>query len=263
LAGGPASFCPQEKETMGEEKGSGNWLIHRDSSAFVAQAISADGDTIAGLAEMIGLGAEDGEWRAWLRADGSTAELSATSPLAAGQVFGVPNRVLMLWTGDLRWLGRLAVGWEGERRYLEERGFNVREERVEKLGPNTEEDLLELFAKETEAKHLHGLFVTGHGNKYLFGWRNELGLCYADVRDRLRYRLGLVILNVCNGGWRAGETDGIVAGGRDLLSSSPGARFHGVKHWLFPRVFFFGGHARRVRDVLRPGEQGTRTDSAR
>jgi hypothetical protein len=270
-AGGQvASLCRQEKGTMGKENARANWLIHRDSGSPHAQAISGHRDTIAGLAEIIGLGAEDEQWRAWLRpfssrvalADGSVVssdELGVTTPLAAGQVFGAPNRVLMLWTGDLSWLGRLAVGWEKEKAYLEERGFHVREERIEKMRPTTEEDALELFAAGTEAKQLHGLFVTGHGNKYLFGWRNEMGLSYADIRERLRYRLGLVILNVCNGGWCHGEADGIEAGGRDLLSSSPGSRFHGVKHMLWPRVFFFGGHARRVKDVLTAGEQGTRT----
>ncbi len=244
------------------------WAIIRSPDRPRAVALAGPGATIAALAELVGLGAEEEEWRGWLSVptmqvaltDGrvvAVGELTANDVLAPGQEVGVPNRVLMLWTGDLGWLGRLAVGWGRERAYLERLGFNVQEVRVEERGPTRQEDVLELFRVGTEEGALHGLFVTGHGNKGLFGWRDKLGLAYFEIEDRLRYGLGLVVLNVCDGGWCRADGEEM-AGGRDLISTSAGARFHGVKHWLFPRVFFVSGHARRARDVLRPGEQGTR-----
>ena len=68
--------------------GRGYWLIHRDSGAFVAQAISGHGDTIAGLAETIGLGAEDSQWPAWLHVGG----LLEREPGLAGPARGAHDR---------------------------------------------------------------------------------------------------------------------------------------------------------------------------
>src|SRR5262245_53356915 len=99
-----------------------SWAIDRRRGAGRAPATTRPGATIRALADTIGLGTAPEEWPRWLtapsgtvrRADGEEAPPERLGPddaLAPGQTVEVPNRVLMLWTGDLGWFGRWAVRW--------------------------------------------------------------------------------------------------------------------------------------------------------
>jgi hypothetical protein len=256
----------------------GGWSVERDPGRGRARAVVAGPATVAGLAAKVGLGV--GEWPAWLGgaeqgagvglADGTEVGWDRLDPhaaLAPGQAFTVPNEVLMLWTGDLGRLGRWVVGWESDRRYLRAAGFRVREELIEEADESTAGRVVEMFAEGTEEKSLHGVFITGHGNPWGFGFRRNFAVDYGDVAEALRYRLALVVINACQGGWGRADTRpdgtpvGIRAGGRDLVADSPGARFYGITRTLVPQIFFLANHTRHVRDLVRPGEQGTRAEA--
>jgi hypothetical protein len=231
------------------------WHIDR-ANAPQARTSREPDDTPAGLATVIGL--EVGEAHAWLGAGGE-----------------VPNTIVFVWAGDLGALGRAAVRWVGEMAYARSLGFHVVELDF-RAGPSDYE-ALERIAGHSERGELHGLVVTGHGCPSAFGTgglTQRLGLGdwsfgYDELAASLRYRLAVVILNACFSGYsRADEVIRtarnflfsrvepgyrLTAGGRDLVSASPAAKFWGDPKVLIPVLF--GG---RLRRLLRPGEQGTR-----
>lgn len=259
-----------------KELATGRWLVRRSPKSGTAEAVALPGATLDGLADAVGLDRRG----AWLPPSGRlpTGEMAPLAPLLAlpdgapealpaGLAVEVPNRVIMLWMGDCGWLGQWAVGWASERDYLQRLGFSVRE-LAPAPGDGGEEQLLAAVAEESQARALHGLFYTGHGSPGSIGGRYGPSVRFDDLLSAMPYRLALAVFNCCHGGWSASDApegapwpwefagpDG--AGGRDLVSGSPCSRFHGVKHILWPRLVAFPGHARRCRDVLRPGEQGT------
>src|SRR5262245_21720555 len=162
-----------------------SWQVCRATDRPYALVTSGEGSRVQELAARIGL--EEKAWRKWLRPDGDGGgpvrrtdgsevgweKLATWDRLAEGQTFRVPNTVLMVWTGDLGWLGRWAVGWHRDRRYLQERGFHVAEFIA---GAATDEEMGRLLARfegGTREGLLHGLFVTGHGHPSLFGRRRR------------------------------------------------------------------------------------------
>src|SRR5262249_43292883 len=123
-------------------------------------------------------------------------------------------------------------------------------------------DLLRL----SEGAALHGMLAAGHGNAYSFGDSRTKsgGLDYQDACRALRYRLALVVMHVCDGGWSGREEQGPCKGARDLSSGADGCVFFGVKGTFYPDVpapvpeILYKTNARHLWDLLKPGEQGTR-----
>jgi hypothetical protein len=251
------------------------WAIDRRRAAPRAPALARPGATIRALAEAIGLGAEPDQWPRWLTAPATVLrrdglplppeQLSADVELAPGQVFEVPNRVLMVWAGDLGWLGRWAVRWQHDRDYLGWRGLLPTEMVFDRVEDGILDRVLACVAEAAKKRELHGLFVTGHGSPYSFGGRGGcFSVPYVDLSAALTYRLALVAINACQGGWSKsdcgaeGAPEDLECGGRDLVSSSPAARFHGLRRLMIPRLLFFGMDTGHPRYMIRPGDQGTR-----
>lgn len=266
------------------------WRVERSEEAATARAVAGPGATVQALADRVGLDAA--EFPHWLGlptgrvvlADGTAAEiagLTAASKIRAGEEVTVPNAVFLLWVGELGWFGRAFVRRAGDEAYLRRLGFQP------VLHDAAEVDAarwLEEIGSAGDRRELHGLFVTGHGLAHGFGavaW-HEWNVTYRDLvgdgvtTGRLRYRLGLVVINACLSDycradtvfraparllgfgprWRstplpAGTT--IEAGARDLVARSPAARFFGVKGILNPVVTTC-----HVWDLIRPGDQASR-----
>src|SRR5262245_46323168 len=189
------------------------WTIDRRRSSPRAPALTRPGATLRALADTIGLGAEPEQWPRWLTVPTETVLRHDSTPvapdrlgpddeLAPGQAFEVPNRVLMVWTGDLGWFGRWAVRWNRDRDYLRWRGFQPHEEILEVTDDSTLARLLGDVAVSSKNKELHGMFVTGHGSPYSFGSRGAV-FCvpYPDLFGALAYQLAVVAINACEGGW--------------------------------------------------------------
>ena len=239
------------------------WQIDR-TGAPQAQAFGEPGDTRADLADLIGLQADEAD--AWLvRADGAPPD----DP--GGEV---PNTIIFLWAGDLGAVGQAAVRWSGEMAYAQSLGFHVVELDFREGGSDYQ--ALDVLAAYSQSGELHGLVVTGHGSPGGFGTggiTERLGLgnwtfTYEELDEAFRYRLAVVVLNACLSGFSCQDKEirtatrflrtridpdyRLEVGGRDLVSTSSGARFWGHQKILYPVLQ--GG---RLRRLLRPGEQGT------
>ena len=232
------------------------WRIERTGTP-TARAWGEPGDESTTLADAVGLQADEAD--AWLGAD--------SEPLSAQ----VPNTVVFLWAGDLGGLGRLAVRWPDEIAYTRRLGFHV----IDIDFRRGAEGVLELLCDSSAHGELHGLVITGHGSPAYVGtggltarFHKGWSLAYEEIAACLRYRLALVVLNACLSGYsRNDETIRtarsfmhsridpdyeLSVGGRDLVATSPMARFYGCGKILYPVLE--GG---RVRRLLRPGDQGT------
>lgn len=145
------------------------WSIKRTRGA-TATATSERGDTVAGLATLIGL--DPSEFGEWLQAPGGLAldgEGSEPAPslgglklhdrLDRGQEAQVPNTILAHWGGSVGAFGRWWIRWRTEIRTLRDRGFHVEEQR--RL-PALE--LEQVIARGQRQKRLFGIYVWGHGN---------------------------------------------------------------------------------------------------
>ena len=182
----------------------------------------------------------------------------AKAPLCADQRIQIPNTIRALWLGEGGAVGKKIVSWNADIAYLRERGFNVDESDGKGLGGA----FVNYMHENTKNGILHGLFVTGHGSRVSFSEKGggadpskQFYVEYNDFIPKMKYRLGLGILNVCYGGFRQGEDYQRVGGfgGRDIVSNSPAARFYGVKITLVPPLDT--GHP---KDILKPGEQRTK-----
>jgi hypothetical protein len=231
------------------------WQVDR-TCAPLARASGEPGDKRGGLADLLGLQADEAD--AWLT-------------LPAGEV---PNTILFVWAGDLGALGRAAVRWTGEMDYARSLGFHVVE--LDFRAGGSDYQAIDVIAGHSQRGELHGLVVTGHGCPSGFGTggiteRLKLGnwfFSYEELDSALRYRLAVVLLNACFSGYSRQDEEvrtarnflssrvapgyRLVAGGRDLVSVSPAAKFWGDPKVLIPVL---GGG--RLRRLLRPGEQGT------
>lgn len=183
-----------------------------------------------------------------------------TSKIKTGEQVDIPNTVLALWVGEYGDSGgKKAVKWDKDIAYLQARGFHV----VEQDASWGEAAFLNWVGLESGAKTLHGLFVTGHGSRYGFGSGGKkvkkekepsVWVSYDEIKEKLNYDLGLVILNVCNGGFSQfdrGQQGRY--GGKDIVSSSPGAIFFGLTTILVPIK-----DTAHPSELLKPGDQGTK-----
>jgi hypothetical protein len=230
----------------------GHWQILRAGQAK-AVARSAPDAPIEHLAHVIGLRAD--EERQWLTPGPPTT-------VAPRRECAVPNTVFMIWTGDGWYFGRLAIRWYREILHFRRLGFKVEPRYFFDTSPA---QFLDELARASGSRELHGLFVEGHGATWNFGtgagkrrWGGGWTTDYRDLDQALRYRLGMVIVNACHGGWARGDADlkgPINAGARDLAAHAPGENgtiFYGIKRVLIP--FVDTCHAWHVYGK---GEQGT------
>ena len=212
----------------------GLWEVKRLEKSR-ADAVPEEGDTIAKLATYVGLNGS--EWEKWLTipddlakgirlTDGRTvspADLDEEMKLCPGQRFEVPNSIVAAYAGDLGpfvsafslphflvepgKLGRAVTWWPRYVDELKREGFAV----VEHYHPPAKL-LLAQIGRSSNRKELHGLFEMGHGHKDGFGstiWKvpwigrpyrvEKPGyfVTYTDVRNKLQYKLGVVLLFSC------------------------------------------------------------------
>ena len=258
---------------------SGLWKIDRKNNAK-ADAQAEAGDTLSGLANIIGLDIKDvTKW----------ADISGVLSTVAGQqlqdisnlgiseaikcgTITIPNSVYMFYCGDIGGLGQWWIRWGANKDRLTALGFHV-DEVINDAGM-TGQKTIDYFDNKTVSKEMHGFVTWGHGweggiatSDGLFGPNNQLHIYYSDLTSKLKYKLGLAILNVCNGGWSASDPGQVVnpnnnlpyAGGKDLVSGTPGYLFAGVQGVLCPvGVFGLGRNSKNVWEVYSGGEQGTK-----
>jgi RHS repeat-associated protein len=248
----------------------GLWKINRNGTS-TAVATSDEGDTIADLAAIIGLDAAN--WSSWLtvsaagltaRANPATrsstapatgSSVGARTPLCAAQTVQVPNTILMFWTGELGGFGRSWVRWDSQAEWLRAGGFDVVEQLNDGAGPWTGAQFLQWLSTSSGAKELHGLVVWGHGWRGGFSDKNpsRFQVTYKEAVAHLRYTLGLVVLNVCEGGWSKATNNGL-EGGRDLVASN--GEFWGVTKTLYPIT---DSDFAVIYNVMADGFHGSRT----
>ena len=249
----------------------GLWAVARTNGSR-AEAISERNDTVGRLADKIGL--DSGEFKKWLALpNGSVklvngkrkwlSQLNLDDMLCAGQRVQIPNEVVAIWAGDWGSVGQAIVGWGDDLSYLRRLGFHVQE--VEANSSSTypqEADIQTIFRNGTTSRDIHGLFVWGHGDAAGFGSHvNNLRVDYRGLEQSMKYHMALVILFVCNGGWSRndnpggipGYSNGIAAGGRDLVANSPEAFFWGLKRTLVPVL-----DPSPLRYLFPSGKQATR-----
>jgi RHS repeat-associated protein len=267
----------------------GLWAIKRDPTKSQATACPEEDDNLRGLAKEIGLSTADID--KWLSADlpaGVTPRPITDSDLdakfAGGEIeYLIPNTVLAFWMGDLKGLGRTAVSWDRDISYLKARGFFVTEQINDGESPWTPPGFANYMKTNTSNGTLHGVFLWGHGHPNFIASKDGFAIRHSDVVRALQYKLGLVVLNTCHGGWSGGESydtrywdwlnlefvndKGTVKnGGKDWFSKAPGGKFFGLKKTLYPVGFFnplgwkwatLTGFA-HVDEVLSANEQGTK-----
>ena len=199
------------------------WTVTRSGEPRAA-AVSGHGETIAELADLIGLDAgEFKEWLTWpnpaqkVRLMDSTektiADLAAGDRLAAGQTFQIPNTMLMGWFGEYGSLGKAYMGWGDNISGLEQLGFDVQVFDNDAHVGSDPYHAAGRFLYEvrilSSAKSLHGMYMMGHGLQDAFGAIESEGthytvgpptwIPYDVVRAQLEYKLGALILHLCYG----------------------------------------------------------------
>jgi RHS repeat-associated protein len=235
---------------------SGLWSVTRAESTL-ASAIADEADTIAQLADSIGLDADD--WRKWVmdKATFNTTfgiktwlEMTPTTPLCAGEEVVIPNRILALWAGVFGGLGKWWVAWEKDLQTLRLRGFFVDE--VTGLAPagmtaaQWERDISFL----SMIKNLHGIILWGHGNGGTGIWTDSSRMgdeAYHSwfVDWQPEYRLALGILFACD-----------TAAAQRYPIFSKNAIFWGAPGRLDPWRLLQSRPT--VAELVAPGAQGTR-----
>ncbi len=225
---------------------SGLWSIRRDGKP-TAEAVSEKNDTLIKLGNQIGI---DAGWKTWATpglpatlANGNAVKgLNGNDQLADGQKVAIPNTILYIWLG---WngaeLGPRATGWYKDMKRMEMLGFNVEEIQYDKDNAKKADEILKKIETLSKQKALHGIVIAGHGaaNK---AWshqdKNKVELYYSDIQKVLQYRLGAVVMNVCQGGWSNTDAGypvpGGGVGGRDLAGKAPATLFYGIKETLVP-----------------------------
>jgi hypothetical protein len=263
----------------------GAWSILR-AGAVTAVAEAGPGATLAGLAATVGLDLSHCE--RWITAQ-PLSGLDPAKAIAVRRVVRIPNTVVVVWAGELGGWGKRAVSFQSDLNYLRRRGFKV--ELLEAAATPAAE-LVQRLRQASVAGELHGFFIWSHGqpDSLRAGAGVPWNVSYAELLAALRYRLGLVILNACHGGFCGSDRDiphremwgwtdrrsplpfpvpgpryskglyngsgTIAAGGGDLVSGTPGHRFFGHRDILNP-VPLVRHEYRHVWQLLRPGEQGT------
>jgi RHS repeat-associated protein len=259
---------------------SGLWAVQRKfvrgrPNPKQVEAIAGEKDTVAKLAQNEGYNPE--EFKKWLSlpegvgkiklADGSEkdlSELQASSEIQKGQKVLIPNTILFLWIGDLTFHGgMLAVSWRTDQDWLTELGYNVTatQDIAEQNGKIKQvcdaKVILKLVHNWAQQKQLAGIVVSGHGNEAGIGNKGgllgpirpgvDISISYKEIKQNVGYGLSWVILNVCLGGFKKGDTIAKqnmldqnlklgVEGGKDLSSDMTGSRFGGITRTLFPVI---------------------------
>lgn len=170
----------------------GLWRIQR-AGGSKASAKPDPGDTVAGLAGIIGLNAL--EYRNWLSLVGPTPMPAAVNqPITQCSEFRIPNTVVAYWAGNAGAIGRWWVSWNSSVGYLQDRGFNVvnfhhtRGDRYR---------LRDELLSRADAKALHGLYFWGHGNTQVLASKHgDVLVDYA--RFSLSYKMALGLVFACD-----------------------------------------------------------------
>jgi hypothetical protein len=233
-------FCGNESidcwDVLGEA-----WKVERNGGAK-ASAIPEKGDTVADLANLIGL--SYAEYEKWLTpASGTSLPQFWGQPLTGCEKFEIPNTVVAYWAGYGNGIGRWYVTWNSSVKYLRVRGFNV-DNRFHKKGDKM--TLTKIFISKSIAKELHGVYFWGHGwtpypSSGLVSDSGDDLLHYSSPGLYYKMALGLVFACDSNSGRRA------------LMSGSRAEIWHGFTGTLCP-VPFMRYHAKHF---IEPGQQAT------
>jgi RHS repeat-associated protein len=265
---------------------SGFWNIKRSRESRYATATATRGqNTVQQLARKIGLAAtrypwnSSGEWehQYWLNEGQPVTlisgkrvlpgKLEPSDKIKEGEVVRVPNTIYMVWFGDnVFGLGKPAVGWWQDVEDFGRLGFHVVWDDIDAVPSNGKPfnatAAIQRMVKLTKDGHLQGMHFTGHGEPASMHARDpaRFRFYYHDYLKQSHYRLGVAILNVCEGAWSHKDNPipdhpgGILAGGKDLVptvSESPDRVFVAVTGTYIPVL----RHHSPIR-YLR-GKQGT------
>jgi RHS repeat-associated protein len=248
----------------------GLWKIDRANGA-TATATSENGDTIGRLASNIGLNVV--EYPQWLTTPksihyaGGALSVDDTvfnsdtrkwgnTKLCPGQRFGIPNQIMCLWYGDVGETGQ-TYAFDPYVQQLKQLGFSV-----DTYYDRDAQSVLDLVQLRTKGKYLQGMFVVGHGSPAPAtdddwpegfgtggGWFDnnpqEVWIKYADIKSKLAYKLGVVILWVCYGGG---------SGGQSISSQVGDCVFNGVNRILVPYYDYTS-----LSTLFADGKQGTKS----
>jgi hypothetical protein len=220
------------------------WYVFRNRGPK-AEAIAEAGDTVADLANLIGLDAA--EYERWLTASsGSPMPNSSSQAMTGCEKFEVPNTVVAYWGGAVGGVGRWYVRWNSSVKYLRERGFKV-DERHHQKGDKMR--LTKILALESIGKELHGLYFWGHGyapypSSGLLSHGSWDPLLYYSSTG-LYYHMALGLVFACDS--NSGKTA--------LMSTSGAAIWHGYTGTLNP--FWPPFQPFHVNNFIEPGQQET------
>lgn len=229
------------------------WLIMRNGDEK-AVAVPQAGDTISGLADTIGLNAN--QYPMWLTVGPTTFYPASANQIMSGcESFEVPNTVVAYWAGFGAGVGKTFVSWKPSVRYLRSLGF-----KVDSFNHQTGDAyaLQEILKTESEAKRLHGLYVWAHGfepypSPGLDSQSHDPLLYYVDVEDNgtihhrvpLFYGMALGLVFACDSN-----------SGKDaLMSGDANQIWNGYTETLNP---FKPGLKFSVDNFIKHGQQGTK-----
>ncbi len=168
-----------------------NWSVNRNQG-YTASAIPNDGCTIAMLAQDVGF--EIGEFRDWLTINSTTtvelfdgtqklvSQLQASDVLASSNLnaFAVPNTIYSVWCWNPA--DKNSSQWNMNQSQIAALGFKIVTfyNDAFALGEDSKSTVFESIKSYSQAKTLHGLYLTGHGSESSFGsqgsgWNSSWG----------------------------------------------------------------------------------------
>jgi hypothetical protein len=228
----------------------GFWKIKRDSSKPIVDAYAEQNDTFAGLAEKIGLNVSEKE--KWLTLYNN--EVLGANP-KCGNKYGIPNTIYSSWFGDE--IPSMYSDWKSKNAQLAELGFYViyYDNDLQGIGSNMNlrDNMKKMFIGSTYAnnalqnflntaqniaikKQIHGFVIVGHGSPTSFGtstyYQNtangknmlpavkgpQVRPTYTEFRDRMKYKLGAVVILACMGNGRIQGTTYIPGKAKTLFT---------------------------------------------
>jgi hypothetical protein len=223
------------------------WLIMRNGDETAA-AIPQAGDTIADLANTIGLNAN--QYPAWLTLEPGTFFPSSANQIMTGcESFAIPNTVVAYWAGWGGGIGKTYVKWNPSVKYLRSLGFKVD---TFNHVDGSSLALQQILTSKTAQKELHGLYFWGHGyapypSVGLVSQSGDPVLFYVDTSlgssVSLFYQMALGIVFACDSN----------TGKSVLMSGSPNQIWHGFTDTLVP----LPGMEYNVKNFIKHGQQGT------
>jgi hypothetical protein len=217
------------------------WLIMRDGDE-TAVAVPQAGDTISGLADTIGLNAN--QYFMWLTVESGTLLPTSTSqPMSGCESFSIPNTVVAYWAGWGGGIGKTYVKWNPSVKYLQSLGFKVDEYNHT---PGNALALDRILTADTITKKLHGLYFWGHGyapypSVGLVSQSGDALLMYDS--PGIFYQMALGIVFACDSN----------TGKNVLMSGNANEIWHGFTDTLVP----LPGMEYNVKNFIKHGQQGT------